>query len=60
VDQILKIAQAAQAAAPSPLLEMFQDGNSLVRAVLAAEILGPPVALKEPNFWNQRPNEPSI
>jgi hypothetical protein len=47
---------------------MFRDGNSLFRAVIAAEVLGPPVALRqtyerpaeEPHFWKQQPNEPSI
>jgi hypothetical protein len=46
---------------------MFEDGNSLLRAVIAAEVLGPPVALRqtyertaeERHFWKQQPNEPS-
>ena len=39
---------------------MFEDGNSLLRAIVASEILGPPAALKEHHLWNQPPNEPSI
>ncbi|MDQ2871990.1 MAG: hypothetical protein M3R35_02545 [Candidatus Eremiobacteraeota bacterium] len=27
---------------------LFEDGNSLVRAVVAAEVLGEPIALREP------------
>jgi hypothetical protein len=38
---------------------MFKDGNSLLQAVIAAEVLGPPIALKEHHFWSQQPNEPS-
>ena len=57
-------APAAHAAAPvraTGLLQgMFEDGNSLLRAVIAAEVLGPPAALREPGLWNQQPNEPSI
>jgi hypothetical protein len=32
---------------------LFEDGNSLVRAVIAAEVLGPPVALREQSHWSQ-------
>lgn len=40
--------------------EMFQDGNSLLRAVIAAEVLGPPRALQESVYWQaSRANEPS-
>lgn len=46
---------------PAGLLQgMFEDGNSLLRAVIAAEVLNPPAALREPGLWNQQPNEPSI
>jgi hypothetical protein len=46
---------------------MFEDGNSLLRAIVASEILGPPVALRdaqdrlvrEHDHWIQPPNEPS-
>lgn len=42
-----------------PLQGMFADGNSLLRAIIAAEVLGPPASLKELTFWNPQPNEPS-
>jgi hypothetical protein len=61
-------AQGGVPAQGSVLQGMFEDGNSLLRAVIAAEVLGPPVALRqtyersaeEPHFWKQQPNEPSI
>lgn len=37
---------------------MFEDGNTLLRAVIASEVLGPPASLRENHFWNQQPNEP--
>ncbi|GAC1656308.1 MAG: hypothetical protein NVS9B12_07950 [Vulcanimicrobiaceae bacterium] len=43
-----------------PLSGLFEDGNSLVRAVVAAELLGPPIALRENQLWQiRRPNERS-
>jgi len=43
-----------------PLSGLFEDGNSLVRAVVASELLGPPIALRENPLWQiRRPNEPS-
>jgi hypothetical protein len=54
-----------QAAAPEAaadgagLQSIFQDGNSLVRAIIASEVLGAPVSLRENHHWNQPPNEPS-
>jgi hypothetical protein len=54
--------QAQQAAPPrksGPLQGMFQDGNTLLRAIVASEIFGPPAALRENDLWNQQPNEPS-
>jgi len=42
------------------LVPLFEDGKSIVRALVAAEVLGPPVALREPSIWSLRPNEPSI
>jgi len=57
-------ASAVSAAAPRPraglVQAMFEDGNSLLKAVAAAEILGPPAALREHHLWNHSPNEPSI
>ena len=38
---------------------MFERGN-LVRAVVAAEVLGPPKALQEQSIWSPRHSEPSI
>jgi hypothetical protein len=37
----------------------LKDGNSLLRAIIASEILGPPAALRENHLWTQQPNEPS-
>src|SRR5579872_2982950 len=48
------------AAQAGPLQTMFEDGNSLLKAIVASEILGPPAALRERHLWNQPPNEPSI
>lgn len=36
----------AHRAAAGPLQAMFEDGNSLLRALVASEILGPPIALR--------------
>ena len=38
---------------------MFERG-ALVRAVVAAEVLGPPKALQEQSIWSPRHSEPSI
>jgi hypothetical protein len=57
--QVSPPAQAAPQASPALLQGMFEDGNSLLRAIIAAEVLGPPSALKEHHFWNRQPNEPS-
>ena len=46
--------------ASGPLSGLFEDGNSLLRAVVAAELIGPPIALRENPLWQiRRPNEPS-
>lgn len=37
---------------------LFEDGNTLMRAIVASEVLGPPAALRENHFWNRQPNEP--
>ena len=47
------------AAAPSqayrgPLHGLFEGGNSLVRAVVAAELLDRPLALRENAHWQKR------
>ena len=42
-----------------PLQSMFEDGNSLLKAIVASEVLGPPAALREHHLWNRSPNEPS-
>ena len=56
---------APKAEAPKPhrvqagaLQGMFEDGNTLLRAVIASEVLGPPASLRENHFWNRQPNEP--
>ena len=50
----------AHARTSGPLSGLFEDGNSLLRAVVAAELLGPPIALRENPLWQiRRPNEPS-
>jgi hypothetical protein len=52
--------QHPQPVPAAPLQGMFADGNSLLRAIIAAEVLGPPPSLKEHHFWSLQPNEPSI
>jgi hypothetical protein len=55
-----------QAAAAGPLQAMFEDGNSLLKAIVASEIVGTPIALRdgqgyplwEHRNWNLSPNEP--
>ncbi len=49
-----------------PLQTLFQEGDALMRAIVAAEVLAPPIALRpevelraENHFWIQQPNEPS-
>jgi hypothetical protein len=39
---------------------LFEDRNSLIRAIVAAEVLGPPIALREQSIWSPLHNEPSI
>jgi hypothetical protein len=43
----------------SPIRGMFQRG-SLVRAIIAAEVLGAPKAQQEQTIWSPRHSEPSI
>ncbi|HVA29183.1 MAG TPA: hypothetical protein VNF68_13455 [Candidatus Baltobacteraceae bacterium] len=50
----------AGAGAVSPIRGMFGAGTSLVRAIVAAEVLGPPKALQEQSIWSPRHSEPSI
>jgi hypothetical protein len=44
----------------SPIRGMFGGGATLVRAIVAAEVLGPPKALQENTIWSPRHSEPSI
>ncbi|HET7814217.1 MAG TPA: hypothetical protein VFL13_07570 [Candidatus Baltobacteraceae bacterium] len=45
--------------AAQPLQGMFEDGNTLLRAVIASEVLAPPRALRGENaLWSLQPNEP--
>ena len=37
-----------------PLQGLFEGGNSLVRAVIAAELLDRPLALRENAYWQKR------
>ena len=39
---------------------IFEDKRSVLRAVVAAEILGKPKALQEQSIWSPRHSEPSI
>gem|GEM_PF-2573320 len=38
---------------------LFEDRRNLVRAVVAMEVLGPPIALREQAPWTLQPSEPS-
>lgn len=38
----------------------FEERGTWVRALIAAEVLGPPLSLREQRFWSQPHNEPSI
>ncbi len=53
------VPEAPQRAA-SPIRGMFGAGTSLVRAIIAAEVLGPPKSLQEQSIWSPRHSEPSI
>jgi hypothetical protein len=44
----------------SPIRGMFGGGATLVRAIVAAEVLGPPKAFQEQTIWSPRHSEPSI
>jgi hypothetical protein len=44
----------------SPIRGMFGGTATLVRAIVAAEVLGPPKALQEQTIWSPRHSEPSI
>ena len=39
---------------------IFEDKNAILRAVVAAEVLGKPKALQEQSIWSPRHSEPSI
>ncbi|HET9028968.1 MAG TPA: hypothetical protein VFN49_02235 [Candidatus Aquilonibacter sp.] len=73
VPPVIAPSQRVKAAAPAPVSRptaspthgtppfrgMFDPGN-LVRAMIAAEVLGPPKALQEQSIWSPRHSEPSI
>jgi hypothetical protein len=44
----------------STIRGMFGGSTTLVRAIVAAEVLGPPIALQERTIWSPRHSEPSI
>ncbi|HTX57910.1 MAG TPA: hypothetical protein VMD47_12495 [Candidatus Acidoferrales bacterium] len=50
----------AAAVGTSPIRGMFGGSTSLVRAIVAAQVLGPPTALQEHSIWSPRHSEPSI
>jgi hypothetical protein len=52
--------KAATAGTSSPIRGMFGSGASLVRAIIAAEVLGPPKSQQEQSIWSPRHSEPSI
>jgi hypothetical protein len=39
---------------------MFEGPATLVRAIVAAEVLGPPKSMQEQSIWSPRHSEPSI
>jgi hypothetical protein len=39
---------------------MFEGPATLVRAIVAAEVLGPPKSMQEQTIWSPRHSEPSI
>lgn len=46
--------------APAGVLSgLFEDGKGLLRAVVAAEVLAPPLSLREQSNWSPPPNAPS-
>ncbi|MFN2449806.1 MAG: hypothetical protein ABR508_08440 [Candidatus Baltobacteraceae bacterium] len=47
-----------QAPVPGGLQGLFEDGNTLLRAIVASEVLAPPRALRENVLWSLEPNEP--
>lgn len=51
--------QAAHVGTPV-IRGMFQGPATLIRAIVAAEVLGPPKSLQEPSIWNPPHSEPSI
>ena len=44
----------------SPIRGMFEGPATLVRAIVAAEVLGPPKSMQEQSIWSPRHSEPSI
>jgi predicted lipid-binding transport protein (Tim44 family) len=44
----------------SPIRGMFEGPATLVRAIVAAEVLGPPKSMQEQTIWSPRHSEPSI
>jgi hypothetical protein len=44
----------------SPIRGMFGGSATLVRAIVAAEVLGQPKAFQEQTIWSPRHSEPSI
>jgi hypothetical protein len=51
---------AVHAVGTSPIRGMFEGPATLVRAIVAAEVLGPPKSMQEQSIWSPRHSEPSI
>jgi len=52
--------RSAGTGAGSPIRGMFGNGTALVRAVIAAEVLGLPKSQQEHSIWSPRHSDPSI
>jgi hypothetical protein len=56
----IPIENLTRAGTSSPIRGMFGSGASLVRAIIAAEVLGPPKSQQEHSIWSPRHSDPSI
>ena len=43
---------------PGPLDGLFESGDNVLRAIVAAEILSPPLALRESSNWQTPQRKP--
>lgn len=44
----------------SPIRGMFGGSATVVRAIVASQVLGPPISMQEHTIWSPRHSEPSI